>query len=122
MRLVRQKPNGCGLACVAMLAGVTLARAEAAVGKTRKTHTRDLLRGLRRLGFRPAPRLQRLTPDIVPPMRCVLKVRWRGTRDTHWVVHDRGGWVYCPAHGVLALADLRRRADVLSFLRVRAGA
>ncbi len=47
MRLVRQKPNGCGPACVAMLAGITLEQAERVIGQRRKTRTVDLLDGLR---------------------------------------------------------------------------
>jgi hypothetical protein len=120
MRLEFQKPNGCGPACVARLAGVTLAQAERAVGKTRKTHTRDLRAGLRRLGFRPGEKLQRLGPTETPPDGVIVKVRWHGGKDTHWVVHERNGRVACPLHGWVQLnAYLRRRATVLSYLPMR---
>lgn len=119
MRLEFQKPNGCGPACVAMLTGVTLEQAERAVGKARKTHTRDLVAGLRRLGWRPGPRLMRLRPGLPMPPGTIVKVRWHGTALTHWVVHDRDGRIACPTHGWTTVPDLLRRAALLSYLPMR---
>jgi len=117
MRLVRQKENGCGPACVAMLAGVTLEEAERAVGKTRKTPTRDVAAGLTKLRLRPGPKLVRLRPGEVPPEDVVVKIRWHQSKVTHWVVHERNGRVFDPCRTeVTTLEETRHRAVVLSYL------
>lgn len=57
MKTVRQQDdNGCGVACVAMLAGITYGEARKQVylsGRSRLTKTKDLLIALRKLGRQP---------------------------------------------------------------------
>lgn len=103
-----------------MLAGVTLGEAERAVGKERKTRTRDLVRGLSALGFTPGLRLKRVrVPLLELPAGCIVKVRWHGTRLTHWVVHERGTNFADPDRGWVQAADLAHAAEVLSYLPMR---
>lgn len=78
IRLVRQ-PEGsslCGQACVAMVAGVTLIEATAAIGHTRPTYTRDLVAALRSFGVQCEDRLKlvsRARPEL--PARAILSIR-----------------------------------------------
>ena len=109
MRVVRQ-PEGsalCGQCCVAMVAGVGLRRAIAAVGAEyteRGTGTRQIVAGLRRLGVRCSGRLRRLGPaKPVLPARCIVAIiQYRtdaeGTRQpkrAHWMV-SWNGQIYDP--------------------------
>ena len=103
-----------------MLAGVPLDVAERAIGKARKTQTRDLRRGLRKLGFRPGARMLRLKPLQWPPPLTLVRVRWRGTKVTHWVVHEKDGRIACPERGWTTAIELHQRGELLSYLPVRA--
>lgn len=86
MRLVAQEtPNSCGQACVAMVAGVTWAQAVAAVGIAGITQTRDLRRGLERLGI-PSGETVRLRKGAEIPDRAIVMLRTKGQRVGHWVV------------------------------------
>lgn len=96
MRLVRQlTPYGCGVACVAIVAGVDYWTAcEAIFGAEppddHGTETGDLRRGLSRLGVRSAPRLLALAgrPCSDLATDAIVKVNLRQDGWWHWVVWD----------------------------------
>ncbi len=109
MRLVRQ-PEGsalCGQCCVAMVAGVSLRRAIAAVGvefTERGTETRQIVAGLRALGVRCSGRLRRVSrARPVLPARCLVAIiQYRPDADgerqptrSHWMV-SWDGQIYDP--------------------------
>ena len=92
-RLVRQPPNTllCGQACVAMAAGVSLARAIAAVGHRRATKTRELVAALRALSVPCADRRRRISrarPEY--PRRAIVAVHKNGTARLHWMYYEAG--------------------------------
>lgn len=102
MRYIRQfEENMCGQCCVAMVADVVYPAACEAVGArvgihSAGTHTRDIIRGLRKLGVRCADRARRVS-RVKPalPRRAIVSIR-DATR-AHWMVtwdgvmYDPGG-------------------------------
>lgn len=97
MRVVRQRGrHDCGVACVAMLAGVSYGRAlEAVAGsRTRGTTTKQLVAALRALGMETDGNRLRVmgTADIVKSRnRMLVKLSLEGTTNWHWLVWDPGG-------------------------------
>jgi hypothetical protein len=110
MDLIRQ-PEGsslCGQACIAMVAGVSLERAIAAVGHGRRggTVTREIVRALRSLGVECAEKLRSVNRKRpVLPKRAIVNIckyvvrpdGKRKQRFAHWMVtwdgeiYDPGG-------------------------------
>lgn len=97
MRTIKQEDdNGCGVAAVAMLAGVTYGEARAIIyptGRSRLTKTKDLHKALRKLGRKPqsdrriafgAKTLGELDGDAM----VFVKMGKRGKGNGHWVVWD----------------------------------
>lgn len=97
MELIWQRTKtDCGVACVAMVAGVTYEEAEAAFDfpkrqRHRRTDMWDVYRALRKLGKKPE---KRLVPGPANGTNAVLKCN-RGRRRTvvnvrrwHWCVWD----------------------------------
>ncbi len=98
MRLIRQRDTtGCGLACVAMIGGITYRQAKQlifpnATAKQRSFSTtkEQLQEALRGLGFQVADRLVRVPRDIsrLRPS-AILKVNVKaGGSAWHWIVWD----------------------------------
>jgi hypothetical protein len=86
----------CGHACVAMVAGVSLAEAVLAIGHRRATKTSDLIPTLRKLGVRCGDQLRIAPPDNTYTGTCIVQLRWPRRRNWHWVViHD--GALYDPS-------------------------
>ena len=70
-----------------MAAGVSLARAEKAVGHSGGTTTGDVVRGLRALGVDCAFRLRRVSrTKPVMPRRAVVLITSRHPRREHWML------------------------------------
>lgn len=93
MRLVKQRnENGCGVACVAMIAGVTYSQARALMFGERAggyTDTAQLREALGALGIQTAPKLVLFKSEAPQdlPFNAILKTN-RRTKDWHWVVWD----------------------------------
>lgn len=104
MRRVSQRStNDCGIACVAMLAGVPYHVARRAVlgeGRLRLTKTRDLRAALIKLGKSPSPdRMKRLRGNQHRTLTetALLKTATRRGGSWHWMVWDpRRGRVLDP--------------------------
>lgn len=95
MRLVRQvTPYGCGVACVAMVAGVSYwAACEAIFGpkppRRHSTYTADLRRGLNRLGINTTDRLKPLGGRSLTALAVDAIVKVNPRQDGwHWVIWD----------------------------------
>lgn len=96
MKTVKQKEeNDCGVACVAMLAGVSYAKARDTIfpnGRTRLTKTKDLHAALLKLGRRPIGK-RRLPFGSKNPRDLnndsLVFVELKNGRDSkHWIVWD----------------------------------
>ena len=66
-----QTHRTCGQACVAMIAGVTLEEAIVATGKTSRTRTADLKRGLDVFGIPHGDKLIRYRKGNPLPTVCI---------------------------------------------------
>lgn len=94
MRRVRQlDDNGCGIACVAMIAGITYTEARKQMfGNKPLTYTKskELQKALRRHGIRIDGRLRPLGKRNYKTLArpAILKVRWTKSGPFHWVVWD----------------------------------
>lgn len=91
-RIVQRQQNDCGVACVAMLAGVSYAVAKNILfpdSDASYTMTRDLRVALIALGMKPAPRLIPLRSRLLQaiPGAALLKTAPNG-RGWHWCVWD----------------------------------
>lgn len=103
-RVVQKDWFGCGIACVAMVGGVTYEKAKMTMfNKVERKHLRTgdldytttvrLVRGLRRLGIRCGDRLVPLRGRSYRSLKCnaVLKAWEKKAQrggDFHWVVWD----------------------------------
>lgn len=116
---VQQRPGGCGLACFAMITGLSLDESERLVGKKRGTRTKDLVIALRKLGYKCQDKLQRI--NFVNPSPCpgsLVKVVWPDKR-SHWVLVAYNG-VYDPADPYKCTLDYSECGGVVtSFLPIR---
>ena len=98
MRRVPQKhESDCGVACVAMLAGVSYAIARSAIfGKFQPTYTsaHDLRKAMKKFGINVALRAQRFPRrDPGPTVNALVKSNVR--KDSwHWVVWDANHSVF----------------------------
>jgi ABC-type bacteriocin/lantibiotic exporter with double-glycine peptidase domain len=119
-RIVQTDNTGCGIACLAMLAGVSYAEARRAVfGRYHpgdcSTSTGELRRGLRKLGIRAGKRLIPLRGRRLRSLEtdAILKVNLGLDGYWHWVVWDAGRQV---------LRDPRRtpykRCRAISYLPI----
>ena len=95
LRLIpQQNSTDCGVACVAMICGVSYKAAFKAMfpqgsKKNFRTHYKDLKRGISALGRRHAPRAAH-APSEWKRMKCTAIVRTGNGADWnwHWVVFD----------------------------------
>lgn len=93
-RIIQLDADGCGVACVAMIAGVSYQGALRTMYGEKpviKTLTSDLRRGLRSLGVECASELIRSSKQRhYRNLRqdAILKTRTRADRDWHWIVWD----------------------------------
>ena len=98
---IEQKPraHNCGPIAVAVIAGVTLDEAIAAIGKNGSTTTKQLARGLRNLGYRCPDRCKRITL-MTPPISLAIGQLHDPKRKSgwHWVVID-GDKIYDGVNG-----------------------
>lgn len=101
LELVQQPAgsNQCGQACVAMIAGVPLARAVEVVGCKGKTTAKKIRQGLAALGFHMVVRGRRMERFTTHWWEStywaregvfLCRVHYPGTKATHWVVLDHG--------------------------------
>ena len=121
MRLVYQETDrGCGIACVAMILGVSFDEAQRLFDDgdiDRGRSGSDVARALRRAGIDCAPRLRRVRSlDAVPP-GSVFAVRFRSAPDdSHFVVKAGDGVLLDPVDG--HLRRLPRDYVVTSYLPI----
>jgi len=92
-RVFQDDENGCGVACVAMIAGITYDDARRIIFKHRRgtyTNTTDLRRALKRLHVRIAGRMTPLGTLDYRRLReqAILKVNLYRGGTWHWVVWD----------------------------------
>jgi hypothetical protein len=98
MRLIVQRDEeGCGIACVAMLKGISYAAARRLMfgnNKVKHTQTRDLVSALKCLGLMPQKKQltsfgKRYARYSELPENAILKANPRkGGRYWHWIVWD----------------------------------
>ena len=97
MKLVKQiDKTGCGIACVAMLAGITYSTVRRLMfpdPKTREfyTSTNDVRVALKQLGFDVANRLVPIRRNQLPPIteNAIIKMNLKpNTGAWHWAVWD----------------------------------
>lgn len=93
-RIAQRMRNDCGVAAVAMVAGVTYEEAKAAFRFRRNgysTNADDCIKALRRLGVKTAPRFLHGEIDDLPTInsRALVKVN-RSRKNWHWVAFDPG--------------------------------
>jgi len=81
----KQKPKkrNCGIIAVAIIANCSIKKAEEAIGKTGRTKTKDLQRGLRNLGYNCPSKLKRLKNR---PELAIAKLKYPNSHNWHWVV------------------------------------
>src|SRR6266481_121911 len=89
--IIQEDDNGCGVACVAMLADVSYGTARKAMfglGDVRETSTADLRKALLAFSLKPADRLVPLRTRHYSSLRepAILKANLRKRNYWHWVV------------------------------------
>lgn len=87
-------PN-CGVIAVAVIADCSIKKAIEVIGKNGNTKTKDLARGLEKLGYECPERLQRLKER---PKLAIAKLSIPNTHRWHWVVIG-GDKIYDGVHG-----------------------
>jgi ABC-type bacteriocin/lantibiotic exporter with double-glycine peptidase domain len=90
-KVVQRKRTDCGVACVAMVAGVTYSEAHKALGEVsqRRTQVADLRKALRKLGIGLGHRSVPISPEKLSglPFDCLLKTRpGPKSGNWHWMV------------------------------------
>lgn len=97
MKTIKQKhPNGCGVACVAMLAGIDYDDAAAILyptGRSRKLRTAPLRAALKKLKRKPAPGKRKpfgsmLPEDLTSDALVFVMMEEEGEEHRHWIVWD----------------------------------
>lgn len=86
--LVQPSSKTCGQTCVAMAAGIEIDDAIKLFGHRHGTHTKSVIRVLKKLGFDVSSRLQRVTPYQPIPQRSICKMRFRRRDGKGW----KNGW------------------------------
>jgi hypothetical protein len=123
MNHIRQ-PEGsslCGHAVLAMVLDLSLDKACDRMGHSRSTRTRELVKALGPAAL--GSRLTRLSRRHPMPHTCVLKVCWKGTHKSHFVLKT-GSDIHDPLlTGPVTLEGwsqvLKKSGRVTSFLPVR---
>jgi ABC-type bacteriocin/lantibiotic exporter with double-glycine peptidase domain len=99
--VIQEDPTGCGIACAAMLAGLTyreMKKAAAAIGVTPEhpalwETTRPMIALLEQFGMRPAKQEIEFSTWNELPRLALLAIKWHlaptGTPAWHWVVFRR---------------------------------
>ncbi len=121
MKLVYQETEcGCGIACAAMILGVSFGEARRLFedgGVDRGRSGSDVARALKRAGVDCAPRLRRVRSFAAIPPGSVLAVRFRSAPDdSHFIVKDGDGLLLDPVEG--RLRRLPRDYEVTSYLPI----
>jgi len=78
----------CGQACLAMLCGITLDQAIKEIGHKHGTRTAELVRVLRRYGWKIGyhGRLRKISIKSVFPKATIFKMRCIYNHESHWIV------------------------------------
>jgi hypothetical protein len=91
-RVSQLHPDGCGVACVAMIAGVGYHEARKTFHKDEKTgqSTTDVRQALAKFDVACARRLVRLPSGHYRNLKqdAILRTRTRSDGDSHWIVWD----------------------------------
>jgi ABC-type bacteriocin/lantibiotic exporter with double-glycine peptidase domain len=92
-RVIQEHEVGCGVACLAMLAGITFQEAAVVMfpnGRIRPARTSDIKRAAKTLGIDAGARRRSLGKRDYRDLRedALLSVKFRNTRWWHWVVWD----------------------------------
>lgn len=122
MKFVEQTYMTCGQACVAMIAGISLKKAIEVVGKKGGTTTKDLVKALRKLGFKCGDRLKFDEPVFLAIVKeKFAKHEHEWDWHWHWVVYYNGNY-YDPGRGVNPkLPKGRRYSSCLEIRKQRFG-
>src|SRR5437879_4505212 len=120
--IIQEDENGCGVACVAMLANVSYGMARKTMfgrGDVKPTSTADLRKALLAFSLKPADLLIPLRTRHYSSLRerAILKVNVRKRNYWHWVVWN-------PNQGILDPAkprDRYKRLRSISYLTVSSG-
>lgn len=91
-RVVQEDEDGCGLACIAMLLGVSYSEAKALCSHSRtgKTWTHELRAALRRYGVRTAEWLEPIDEPTLPSLLgiAILQSNYDPDEGWHWAIWD----------------------------------
>jgi hypothetical protein len=118
-RVIQEHELGCGVACIAMLAGVTFQKAAVVIfpnGRIRPMRTSDIRRGAQHFGINVGERQRPLGSREYRDLNedALLSVKFHGTNWWHWVLWDAKN---------RQLLDPREpayeRPPIVSFLTVR---
>jgi ABC-type bacteriocin/lantibiotic exporter with double-glycine peptidase domain len=113
MKLIDQKyAMSCGQACLAMVAGISLAKACKIIGNNRGTITKQLVKALKKLGFKCKNRLKIGEPEYL----AIVKEKSYDDTNWHWVVYYNGNY-YDPAKGINP--KLSRNTKYTSCLEIK---
>lgn len=98
MRLIRQPKdsNLCGQCVIAMILGISLAKAKKLIGHNGKTTIEELIQCLVDQ-FNCSNKLARFGENKGLPYRAIVRVTWNN-RGSHWVLKN-GKYIYDPALG-----------------------
>lgn len=105
----------CGQACIAMIANVDIHTAILAVGHAKSTKTKEIISGLRRLGFDCQSRLRVISKGVIPN-GSIVKILKPHTRNWHWVVSNNDK-IYDPIGVVVNKEIYLARHKATSFLK-----
>ena len=115
---IAQKPGkkNCGVIAVAVIAEVSVGLAAEKIGKDGSTSTKQLVKGLRALGYECPDRLQRIPRPPLGIAKLIDPKRPRGS--WHWVVVD-GDKIFDGINGKPdGIVDWEKGAKMTSFLPV----
>ena len=117
MKHVKQlTKNGCGQACIAMIAGVSFMTVVKKMNKTGKTTTRDIRKGLSYFKIKASEKRERISKKTKLPKLCMVFIQSKDRKQKHWVVY-RDGIFWDPAFNIKGITF--DDADATSFLEVK---
>ena len=93
-----ENSNLCGQTCVAMLAGISLKEAIAAVGKSGRTYGPDLYKALKKYRIRISKKSIRTSKNYSIPENCIARFRKKDCAESHWGLIIKS-FVYDPVKG-----------------------
>ncbi len=102
-----------------MIAGVDINEAIKAVGHAKATKTKELVSGIRKLGFDCQDRLKIISGGAIPD-RSIVKIALPNTSNWHWVVKNNDK-IYDPAETIIPEKLFLSKFKATSFLKPKEG-